>query len=211
MNFMYFAQLRNVFSIIILAGIIASTGCSQNQTSGAAKGATTGAIAGAAGSMMVALVFGGDVGEAAARGAVYGGTAGAVTGTISGTAKDNAEAEQLARERQKEIEKFREEIGSDAFAGVQALVQCKYEVAAAYGKTASRSANPDYALAGTWLQALTLQDQGNAEDATAILDEIITRDPRVSKQAEVLSALNAYQTSLETLRQELELPAKCSS
>ena len=139
--------------------LVWSGGCSTESTQGAAEGAAGGAVVGAVGGMVTALVFGGDVGEAAARGAVWGGSTGAVAGGMRGAeqAKRNEQA-RLAQE-QAEIEKLKKRIGDDAYAGLEALADCKYAVAKAYADTAMQSSKQDYALAGAWVEVITLAEQ----------------------------------------------------
>jgi hypothetical protein len=118
--------------------------CSKRSMQGAGQGAATGAVVGAVGGMVSALVFGGNVGEAAARGAVYAGATGAAAGAMSGAAADS---NQKKAQEAAELEALRKRLGDDAFQGLEALVQCKHEVAQGYGRTAAKSSNPDFALA----------------------------------------------------------------
>jgi hypothetical protein len=116
--------------------------CSKRSMQGAGQGAATGAVVGAVGGMVSALVFGGNVGEAAARGAVYAGATGAAAGAMSGAAADS---NQKKAQEAAELEALRKRLGDDAFQGLEALVQCKHEVAQGYGRTAAKSSNPDFA------------------------------------------------------------------
>jgi hypothetical protein len=192
---------------LLLCAVILVGACTTNQQQGAAKGAGVGALAGAAGSMMTALVFGGNVGEAAARGAVYGASAGAVGGAVAGSSKDKAEAQQLAAEQQKELDKLRKKIGDDTFSGIQALVQCKHEVALAYGKTAAKS--DKYKLSGLWLQALTLEDQGNMSELNQLAPEIISADSRIKSTEQAVQILKDYKQGLQQIRAQFDLPETC--
>lgn len=192
---------------LLLCAVVLISACTTNQQQGAAKGAGVGALAGAAGSMMTALVFGGNVGEAAARGAVYGASAGAVTGTIAGSSKDKAEAQQLAAAQQKELDKLRKQIGDDTYSGIQALVQCKHEVALAYGKTAAKS--DKYQLPGLWLQALTLEDQGNTIELDQLAPDIIRADSRIDSTDQAVQILKNYKQGLQQIRAQFDLPETC--
>ncbi|MEM6566939.1 MAG: hypothetical protein AAF957_00920, partial [Planctomycetota bacterium] len=154
----------------------------------------------AAAGAVSALIFGGDVGEAAARGAVWSGTAGAVGavgGAIAGTAADQMEAQQAQIEAQKELAALRARIGDDAFEGLGALAECKHEVALAYARTAARSANPAYAGAGAWLEALTYVDAGEPEKADAVYPVIVERDAETDT---VEDAAARTRDALETIR-----------
>jgi len=195
---------------LTLLVLLTLTACTSNQTSGAATGAGMGAVAGAAGSMMTALVFGGDIGEAAARGAVYGGTVGAVGGAMAGTQQDKREAQQLAEQQEAELRKLRKKIGDDAFEGAGQLIKCKHDIAIAYGKTAAQSTTNAYAVAGLWLQALTLEDRGDPAGAEAMLPQITSADPRTGSVAEAASELETTLAEVQSIRTQNGLPATCS-
>jgi len=183
--------------------------CTANQQQGASRGAGVGALAGAAGSMMTALVFGGNVGEAAARGAVFGASAGAVTGAVAGNSKDSKEAQQRRAEQEKQLQLLRKEIGDDAFEGVTALVQCKHEVAMAYGRTAEKSGKANYERAGLWLQALTLEDMGQETALQDLAPQIISADSRINSTETAIERLESYKESLRQIRAEFDLPERC--
>jgi len=200
---------RCALAAMAVMSIVFIGACSSNQTEGAAKGAGTGAIAGAAGAMVGALVFGGDVGEAALRGAVVGGTSGAVVGGISGTEKDKREAEARAREQQKQLDALRKKLGDDAYEGAGQLVKCKHDIAMAYGETAAKSSNPDYAAAGLWLQALTLDDRGAVNDVEPMLQQIIQADREVADMDTALAALARGRGDLAAIRQQFGYPPTC--
>jgi len=160
--------------------------------------------------MVTALIFGGNVGEAAARGAVYGGTTGAVVGGMSGAEADRAAEQQRQAQRQADIQKFRDEIGDDAFNGISALADCKYTVAIANAEVAQQSRNRDFALAGFWVEALTEADGGNLDAARALLPEIVSRDRDLQTDADAEQLLGEALQSLADIRTEFDLPAKCN-
>ncbi len=147
-------SLKWIATAVILTLMIFPA-CSQQSMQRAGQGAATGAVVGAVGGMVSALVFGGDVGEAAARGAVWGGSTGAAAGAISGSVADS---NQKKAQQAAELEALKKRLGDDAFNGLAALVECKHEVAQGYGRTAAQSDNPDFALAGLWLQVITFAD-----------------------------------------------------
>jgi len=199
----------NLKTTALMLGIVLATGCTANQQQGATRGATVGTVAGAAGAMMGALVFGGDVGDAALRGAVIGATSGAVAGTMSGSEKDRREAEAREKEYRKQLEALRKEIGDDAFEGSSQLVKCKHEIALAYGRTAAQSTNPDYAVAGLWLQALTHADQGDIAALDPVLATIVANDPGIGDMAAAEQELAAASGAIVDIRQRNGLPVAC--
>jgi len=197
-----------VLSTAFLFSMLLS-GCSSTTAQGAAEGAATGAVAGAVGGMMTALIFGGDVAEAGARGAVWGGSTGAVAGGIAGSQRNQAEIAQEQARRDAEIEKFRKEIGDDAFNGVVALAECKHDVAIANARVAAGSRNSDYALAGVWVEALTEADRQNDVEARALYPTIVKYDRKVKTDADAEARLRAALQKLGDIRAEHELPVVC--
>ena len=199
--------------VLVAACFTFTTGCASGSyaAKGATQGAANGAMAGAVGGMISALVFGGDVAEAGARGAVYGGATGAVAGGISGSNVDKQVAAQEQAERDADLERFRAEVGADAFNGVVALAECKHEIAIANAREAAKSKNSDYSLAGVWVVALTEADRQREEEARAMFPEIIKRDSEVDTAAEAEKLMGEALQELGNIRVEYELPASCSS
>jgi hypothetical protein len=181
--------------------------CSQRSMERAGQGAVTGAAVGAVGGMVSALVFGGNVGEAAARGAVYGGSTGAAAGAISGAVADSNEkkAQQAAG-----LEALRKKLGDDAFQGLAALAECKHEITQGYGRTAAASDNPDYALAGLWLQVLAYADSGNVDQARNMFDQLMAQDRDIASASQAESEMQAALKELMEIRKEYNLPVQCS-
>lgn len=197
---------QRVSAVLFVAFLI--TGCA-GAGEGAAKGAAGGAIAGAASGLVSALVWGGDPGEYMARGATAGATVGAIGGAVQGSNRAKAEKDAQAAREQREIEKFRRDIGSDAFDGVVALAECRHEVAVANGRVASQSTNGNHALAGLWVQALTFEDQGNQASLDAITPEIIQWDRGVSDADQFNRELKSGYQGLVDIRSKYGLPLGC--
>ena len=151
------ACIRAMAKPLAIASLaVAVAGCQTSAGKGAAQGAGTGAIAGAVGGAITALVFGGDPVEAAARSAVWGASAGAATGAIAGSQVDKKTEQQ----KEAKFDELREEIGGENFAGLEALADCKYDQSLAAASKGRKSKNPNYALAGLWLEILSYADQG---------------------------------------------------
>jgi hypothetical protein len=191
-------------------GVVSGCSSDSKAAKGASEGAATGALAGAVGGAITALVFGGNVGDAAARGAVYGGSTGAVVGGISGSKQDKAIAEQQAANNQAELEKLRKNIGDDAFNGVVALAECKYEVAAANAAVARQSSKRDYALAGLWVEVLSAADQRKESDARARFPELIKADKDIKTEADAESAMREGLQVLMKAREDNGLARVCA-
>ena len=198
-------SLQWIATAVILT-LITFPSCSQRSMQGAGRGAATGAAVGAVGGMVTALVFGGNVGEAAARGAVYGGSTGAAAGAISGAAADS---NQKKAQQAAELEALRKRLGDDAFNGLAALVECKHEVAQGYGRTAAKSSNADFSLAGLWLQVLAFADNRQEDQARALFPDLVAKDSKLSSESQAESEMQGALKKLMDIRQEYKLPREC--
>ena len=200
-------RIRKVIELRIIAilCLVALTACSTHSAKRAGEGAAMGAVVGAAGGMVSALIFGGNVGEAAARGAVWGGTTGAVAGGISGSQQDQMKKAQ----QDKTIEKLKADLGEDAFNGLVALTDCKHEVALGYARTAARSENKDYALAGLWLEILAFADQKKEDKARQLFPDLIAKDSKISLEAQAEETMRKALQRLMDIRGEYNLPKTC--
>ncbi len=197
--------------LFAMVAMLLNSGCASDSyaAKGAARGAGTGALAGAVGAAATALIFGGNVGEAAARGAVYGGTSGAVVGGISGAEADKRVAAQEQADYERRVQRFREEVGSDAFNGFVALAECKHDVAIANAREAQKSRNRDFALAGLWVEALTEADRADTDAATALLPAIIEKDREIRDAKEAQARLDEALTEMGEIRTRHELSPSC--
>ena len=103
------------------------------------------------------------------------------------------------------------DIGNDAFDGVIALAECKHEVAIANARVAAKSTNSNHALAGLWVEALTLADQ-DADDTSLrpVVAELIRWDRGMDNEAEVEKELQSAHNDLQDIRADYHLPRECS-
>jgi outer membrane lipoprotein SlyB len=202
---------RKMIVIVCLGVLIA---CSGHTAKRAGEGAAMGAVVGAAGGMVSALVFGGNVGEAAARGAVWGGTTGAVAGGISGAQQEQTikvQQEQVKKAQQdKAIEKLKADLGENAFNGLAALTDCKHEVALGYARTAAKSDNQNYALAGKWIEILAYADSRQEDKARALYPELINIDTDISSESQAEETMKKALQRLMDIREEYNLPETCN-
>jgi hypothetical protein len=167
----------------------------------AGKGAATGAVGG----VISALVFGGDPAEAAARGAVYGGSVGAVSGALAGAQVDQAEKDR----RDAELEKLKKAIGDDAFNGLEALADCKHDVALGYARKAAKSDNKDHALPGLWLEVLAYGDSRQESQARALFPDLIAKDNEIRSEAQAEETMRKALLALMDIREQYKLPRVC--
>ena len=207
MNVGYHIGYQSLTATFLVAAGIALAGCGTTSSEMAGRGAGQGAAAGAVGGLMSAVIFGGDPVEAAARGAVWGGSVGAVSGAIEGSRVDSQRA---AQQEQQEIARITSEIGDDTFAGLEALVDCKHEVALGYSKQAVKSRNRDHALAGLWLEVLTYADRGSRGTADSLLPKVVASDPNLSNPSQASQTLDETLTGLADIRAHYGLARKCA-
>ena len=124
--------------------------------------------------------------EQAARGAVVGGAVGATTGAMSGSRIDAQEKQQQAKQdqqRQASNAALRGRIGDDAYKGLGALAECKYDISIREAGIAQQSANPNYALAGLWLEVLSYADNGNETRVRSLLPVVVAKDWNINSEA----------------------------
>ena len=194
------------FLIMILSLSLLATGCGEHAAKGAGEGATVGAVSGAVGGLVSALVFGGDPAEAAARGAVYGGAVGATAGAMSGSKADA----KIEEQRNARAETVRAKIGDDAFEGLRALVTCDHQDALQDAANAKQSANPNFAVAGYWLEVLIYADQGDSNRTKELIPGVVEKDWETGTEAEARTSLLTLQEQLMTIREEYRLPKQCA-
>ena len=200
-------HLRITITLLLVLGCMSLiSACSSQTGQRAGQGAATGAVAGAAGGVVSALIFGGDVGEAAARGAAWGGSMGAVGGAISGAQQDSA----MKKQQEDAVAKLKLKLGDDAFNGLVALTNCKHDVAASHANTAKNLDNPEYALAGQWLEVLTLADQRQEDKARALFPALIEKDPEIDSEAKAEESMRSGLQGLMKIREKYNLPKTCS-
>lgn len=192
---------------------VTAAGCGTYAGKGAAQGAGTGAIAGAVGGAVTALVFGGDPVEAASRSAVWGASAGAATGAIAGSQveKPKQTTEPAAKPEEDRFAKLREEIGDENFGGLEALADCNHDVSLAAAAKGRQSKNPNYALAGLWLEVLNYADRGEESRARALFPTLVKQDWNIDTTAQAEAKMREGITALGNIREEFDRPRVCES
>jgi hypothetical protein len=202
-------RVLNLFVVLMMFGFVTQlSGCASGSytAQGAGKGGTTGAVSGAVGGLVTALVFGGDPAEAAARGAVWGGAAGATAGAMAGSEVDR----QVKQQQEAELEKIRQKIGDDSFAGLEALADCRHDIALQQAGIAQESTNPNFSLAGLWLEVLTYADKKDEEKARSLLPALVEKDWNINSEAQAEEKIQSALNALMDIREEFKLPRTCS-
>jgi len=201
---------------VLMAGLIGATllvvvGCESGShaAKGASQGATTGAVSGAVGGLVSALVFGGDPIDRAAHGAVYGGTTGAVAGGMAGSQRDAAQKQAKKQTREQYIADLKASFGPDAFEGATALAECRHDDVFGSAKKAMTSENPNFALAGLWLEVLAYADRKDEAKARSLFPALIDKDWEIKTNDEAEAAMRDALAKLMDIRQEFGLPRTC--
>lgn len=221
-------RLRNRVSPLMAGLVIAFLGaglaaCGTYAGKGAAQGAGTGAIAGAVGGAVTALVFGGDPVEAATRSAVWGASAGAATGAIAGSQVDQQVQQQGQQQSQQqtqqpsrqeteaELAKLKEEIGDENFSGLAALADCKHDESLRAAARGRQSNNPNYSLAGLWLEILNYADSGQESRARDLFPTLVKQDWNIETTAQAETKMREGITALGNIREEYDLARVCTT
>ena len=193
--------------IVVLWFGLQMAGCAGDSytAKGAAKGATTGAVSGAVGGLVSALVFGGDPVERAARGAVYGGAVGATAGAMAGSQADR----KIQEQREAGLAKLREDVGDDAFEGLEALADCRHEVSLDQAAKAQQSQNPNYALAGLWLEVLNYGDMRDEAKARSLFPTLVEKDWDIKTESQAEDIMRQSLNELMNIREEYSMPRVC--
>jgi hypothetical protein len=200
---------RAAATTLVAVCTVASSSCTSTGRQMAGEGATTGAVAGAVGGLLSALIFGGDPAEGAARGAVWGASTGAVAGGMTGDRIDSKREQQRAQQQDADLEKLRAELGDDAFAGLEALADCRHEIALGYARSAARSDDRNHALAGLWLEVLTHADRRDEARARALFPELVAADSHLGSEAQAEETMRETLQSLMDIRAEYGLQRVC--
>lgn len=200
---------RAIFGVFLTISLVILAGCASgsNASKGAKQGATHGAAAGAVGGLVSALVFGGDPLERAARGAVYGGAVGATAGGMSGHQKDK----QQQAQQDASLDALRKKIGEDAYEGLGSLAECQHKVTLDRAAKAQRSNNPNYRLAGLWLEVISYADSRQEERARKLLPVIVEEDWDIKTEAKAEQAMRQAIVELADIRKEFNLPPVCAA
>ncbi|MGD9040268.1 MAG: hypothetical protein PVH82_11580 [Desulfobacteraceae bacterium] len=204
-NYRYYRIWLVVFVVLWLGLQMAGCASDSYTAKGAARGAGSGAVAGAVGGLVSALVFGGDPVESAARGAVYAGAASAAAGAMAGRQVDK----QIQQQREAQLAKVRQEIGDDAFEGLEALADCKHDVALRQAAKAQQSKNPNYALAGLWLEVLNYGDQRDEVKASSLFPKLVEKDWDINSESQAEDVMRKSLNRLMDIRQEYNMPRVC--
>ena len=117
---------------------------------------------------------------------------------------------RTAEVRKAAEEEIRSRIGDDAFKGLQALADCEHADSLKQATLARQSENPNFSLAGLWLEVLTYGDQGNDAKASSLFPEVVKTDWDIKTEAEAESTMRDTLNKLMDIREQYNLPRVCS-
>jgi hypothetical protein len=124
-------------------------------------------------------------------------------------AEYNREAER--RRVDAEVEKLRRAIGDDAYKGLEAMARCKHTVAIAYAEAAQADDNYEYALAGYWLEVMSVAETDGEKKAEAMLPELVELDNKLSSVSQARILLVETINDLEDIREENGTSRTCTA
>jgi hypothetical protein len=129
---------------------------------------------------------------------------------MSGAMAEGNQKAQQAEKQNMELTELRRKLGEDAYNGLEALVNCKHEVAVAYGRTAAKSNNQDHALAGLWIEVLSYADSRQEEKARTLYPELVDEDDAISSESQAETKMRNAMQKLMQIRKQYDLPEVCS-
>ena len=186
-----------------LLGLIWAVGaCSSPEGRGAVVGGVSGAFGGA--------LYGGLIGEVSGEGTAEGAATGAAAGAVIGGTAGALRANQLSRTSEINAAIMSQSVVGDMGLGVDKLTRCQHGAALREAKTARASMNPERALGGLWLEALTKADIGGLPAAQPYVPTLAAADLEFSTETQVEGHLQTLLTDLATTRRQSGLPEVCT-
>ena len=75
---------------------------------------------------------------------------------------------------------------------------------------ARQSENPNFSLAGLWLEVLSYADQGNEARARSLFPDVVTKDWDIKNEAEAEAAMRDTLNKLMDIREQYNMPRVCA-
>ncbi|MGD2161240.1 MAG: hypothetical protein PVG94_08675 [Gammaproteobacteria bacterium] len=116
---------------------------------------------------------------------------------------------KLEQQREVNVKNLRKSIGDDAFEGLEALADCEHDVSLKQAALARQSQNPNFSLAGLWLEVLSYADQGNESRARSLYPEVVKSDWDINTETEAEAAMRKTLNGLMDIREQYNLPRVC--
>ena len=101
--------------------------------------------------------------------------------------------------------------GEENFAGLEALADCKHDQSLRAAEKGRQSKNPNYALAGLWLEILSYADQGQESQARALFPTLVKQDWNIGTTVQAESKMREGTTALGNIREEYDRPRVCAA
>ena len=103
------------------------------------------------------------------------------------------------------------EIGEENFAGLEALADCKHDQSLGAADKGRQSNNPNYALAGLWLEILSYADQGQEAQARALFPVLVKQDWNIDTTTQAETRMREGTTALGNIREEYGRARVCAT
>jgi hypothetical protein len=191
--------LKPIVGLALCAWLLtACSGSTSHTAQGAKSGATSGAIGGAVGGLVSGLIFGGDPLARAASGAAIGAASGAAIGASSGASRDK-----------KEKNRYVAELGQHNYDGFVALADCHYDQALELAGKGQQYKDPQYAVAGVWLETITYADQNQYDKAAELYPTLEKNDPDLLDRKDTERQLRDAVRKLRNIRVDFDRPPQC--
>jgi hypothetical protein len=116
---------------------------------------------------------------------------------------------KIQQQREAQFAMLRKEIGDGAFEGLEALADCRHDVSLRQAAKAQQSKNPNYALAGLWLEVLNYGDKGDESKAQSLFPTLVEKDWDIKSEAQAEDILRKALNKLMNIRQEYKMPRVC--
>jgi hypothetical protein len=107
--------------------------------------------------------------------------------------------------------KLREKIGEANFAGLEALADCKHSESLSAAEKGRQSKNPNYALAGLWLEILNYADTGQEAKARELFPTLLKQDWNIDTTTQAETKMREGTTALGNIRDEYGRPRVCAT
>jgi hypothetical protein len=116
---------------------------------------------------------------------------------------------KIQQQREAELTMLRKEVGVDAFEGLEALADCRHDVSLRQATKAQKSKNPNFAMAGLWLEILNYGDKQDEAKARSLFPTLVEKDWDIKSESQAEDVMRKSLNVLMDIRQEYNMPRVC--
>ncbi|MGB5517543.1 MAG: hypothetical protein WBO73_03635, partial [Gammaproteobacteria bacterium] len=87
---------------------------------------------------------------------------------------------------------------------------CDHDVSLKQAELAHQSDNPNFSLAGLWLELLSYADRGDMADARRLFPEVVQKDWDIKSESQAETTLQDTLNKLMDIREQYNLPRVCT-